>query len=74
MRNYQVQLVGQPARPVQTIEAYSPHNAVEIAAGCHWRDVCLPIWRRGRRHDGSYQVECYMPLDNSGRQWLVFNP
>lgn len=74
MRNYQVQLVGQPAQPVQEVEAWGAHHAVWLVSGCHPEDVCPPIWPRGPRFDGSYQVECFMPLDNSGRQWLVFNP
>lgn len=70
MNVYSVQLVGQPPI-VQEIEAYSPHHAVQLAAGCAAEEVCLPIWRAGPCFDGTWQRECYMPLDNSGRQWIV---
>lgn len=68
---YLVQSVGQPMGPFLEIEAASPHHAVEIAAGCHPEDVGLPIWRAGPRFNGSWERECYMPRDDSGRQWLV---
>lgn len=46
------------------IEAANDYYAVAEAASCAVNDVALPIWQgdHGR---------CYMPFDNSGRQWLV---
>jgi hypothetical protein len=65
MSTYVVQMIGSDS--TQQIDADSAHHAVETAAGCDWRLVCLPIWRDRTR-------ECYMPRDDSGRQWLVSLP
>lgn len=62
MNVYRVRLVGDTAW--QDIDAHSPTDAVAEAAGCPWEAVCLPIWTTAA---GS----CYMPRDDSGRQWLV---
>jgi hypothetical protein len=82
MKAYSVQMVGQPAKPVLAIEAHSAAHAVSEAARCDFCAVCLPIWRSNptsktggnvasARYAQEYETECYMPLDNSGRQWLV---
>jgi hypothetical protein len=69
---YEVQMVGE--KDWAYFEAHSPHHAVEQAAACNFEDVCTSIWRRGPRYDGTWQEECYMPRDNTGRQWLVKVP
>lgn len=78
MPTYHVQLVGEPqhAQPIteHDIGVRLPHYAVAEAAGCAWENVGLPVWRRGPRCNGAWDVECYMPADNTGRQWLVLNP
>jgi hypothetical protein len=72
MNTYTVQAVGEPMGLVVTIEAYNALYAVAEVAGCDLSVVTLPIWRRGPdAWNVSYEVECYMPLDNTGRQWLV---
>lgn len=56
------------------VEAYNDYEAVAEIAGCTVHAVCLPIWRRGRRsrwNPQDYTERCYMPRDNTGRQWLV---
>lgn len=71
-RPFTVQMVGQPAQPLHTVDAYSGIHAVAQVAGCDVMTVGLPIWRQGPDRRGErYEVECYMPLDGSGRQWLV---
>ena len=59
-----VQMVGHPEQPEQTVDAYNPMHAVAQVARCGVLDVCIPIWSRDN-------TECYMPRDDSGRQWLV---
>lgn len=71
MEIYRVSMVG--GEGIREIEATSPYAAIAIMARCNWEDVKLPIWRRGPRYDGSYDTECFMPLDNTGRQWLLHN-
>ena len=74
MSLYLVQQVGVfgPAIP---IEAHCAHAAAVAAAGCDWRKVPLPIWRDGlNRYTGEAHVQCYMPLDDTGRQWVVTDP
>lgn len=59
------------------IEAPNDYHAVAEAAGCAVNDVPIPIWEgEPERHPLAgdrprYAVRCYMPRDNSGRQWLV---
>ena len=70
MNTYQVAPVGH-GTPV-SIEAHNAIEAVAEAAQCATHMVCLPIWREGPdRLRETYAVECYMPLDGTGRQWLV---
>ena len=70
-----------------SIDAHGPSNAVAEVAGCDPRLVCLPIWTQHeptRWHTNPHTLklesskfhqrlvaECYMPRDDSGRQWLV---
>lgn len=72
MKQWIVQMVGESR--TQLVEAHSSMLAVAEAACCNWRAVCLPIWRREPswgRGLTTYNEECFMPLDNSGRQWIV---
>ena len=72
MKTYTVQSVGEPMGLGITVEAYSALYAVAEVAGCDLLAVTLPIWRQGLdKWHRRYEVECYMPLDGSGRQWLV---
>lgn len=84
MTTYTVQLVGEPAQPIHYVELSIalPHYAVAEVAKCDPLAVGLPIWRaeprsrtggttRSAEYHQQYDVECYMPHDNSGRQWLV---
>lgn len=73
MNQYTVQMVGEPQaeQPQHAVEAHSPWSAVEQVARCNFEDIGLPIWRRGPRFNGTWDVECYMPRDDTGRQWLV---
>ena len=75
MVDYLVRLVGQPRQPEVAVEASSAAMAVALTAGCRFTDVCLPIWRQGPDawHE-HYAEECFMPLDDSGRQWIVTKP
>lgn len=47
------------------VEAHNDDHAIAEVAQCAVNDVPLPLWGQpdGRR--------CYMPFDNSGRQWLI---
>lgn len=81
MKTFSVQMVGEV--DIGLLEAHSASDAVVAAAGCEWLDVGLPIWAcvlvfdydAGRRVPSvpahPVGTECYMPRDNSGRQWLV---
>ena len=82
MREFIIQTIGQPMGTEQRIEAHTAQNAVAEAANCEVVLVCLPIWRTeprshtggneaSARYLGEYGRECYMPRDDSGRQWLV---
>lgn len=71
MQTYRISMVGD--KTIHEVEASSPYAAIAQLAGCNWEEVKLPIWRRGPRYDGSYDTECFMPLDNSGRQWVLHN-
>jgi hypothetical protein len=71
-RTYAVQMIGEP--DVGLFEAHSATDAVALAAECDWRAVCLPIWwvsPRTKTPRAPIGTECYMPRDDSGRQWLV---
>lgn len=80
MKQFDIRLVGQPAGPVTRIEAVNEYQAVAEVAQCAVNDVMPPIWRQGFRRltwgqleagINEYEERCYMPIDNSGRQWLV---
>jgi DNA-directed RNA polymerase len=70
MKTYAVRMVGEP--DVGLFEAPSPMHAAAQAAGCHWTQVGLPIWGQDWcRLKQRYGIKCFMPLDDSGRQWVV---
>lgn len=73
MREFLVQMVGE--KDAAIFESHNDYGAVAQAAGCQIALVCLPIWRRGatraQAYRQEYQERCYMPLDDSGRQWIV---
>jgi hypothetical protein len=74
LRPYTVQAVGEGAGDVLRIEAYNAIHAVAQAASCDVSAVCLPIWRVPERATATRHpvgTECYMPRDDSDRQWLV---
>ena len=77
MPTFVVTEIGCPPGAPARIEAPNDYYAVAEAAGCAVNDVCLPIWERnpGRHGIGGarpiYAQRAYMPLDGSGRQWMV---
>lgn len=68
MKTLRIQQIGEHAGVV--VEAPNDYHAVARAAGCAVNDVPLPIWQSTPGRHGRTQ-RCYMPLDNTGRQWLV---
>lgn len=70
---FTITMVGTTER--RLIDADNDYEAVAHVADCNPMDVCLPIWRRGatptQAHLQQYRERCYMPRDNSGRQWIV---
>lgn len=69
MKTFLVQLVGEHAsRP---IEAANDYHAVAEAANCAVNDVAIPIWEEKVESWAPRGSRCYMPLDNTGRQWIV---
>jgi hypothetical protein len=71
-RKYIVTEVGDPSPRI--VEAPSAWEAVKEVAACAFEEVCLSIWRSEPLPNGTYRKECYMPRDNSGRQWVVTMP
>jgi hypothetical protein len=59
--------------PGKPIEACNVFHAVAEAAGCSVHDVCLPIWIDWCDRWGAAGIGCFMPLDQTGRQWLAVN-
>lgn len=55
----------------QHIEAANDYHAVAVAADCALNDVPLPIWQEAEVSWRQRGARCYVPNDNTGRQWLV---
>lgn len=58
-----------PGKPVEALNVF---YAVAAVAGCEFRVVGLPIW--GDRQPTkwqSYARACFMPCDDTSRQWIV---
>lgn len=54
-----------------TVEAANDYHAVAEVADCAVNDVAIPIWERQVHPWQPRGARCYMPLDGSGRQWIV---
>ena len=63
MKEYKYWMVGQED-DAKIIESNGPIPAVAYAAKCMFEKVGLPIWVQ-------YEKQCYMPFDDSGRQWII---
>ncbi len=69
MKTYRIRSVGEPMGPWQEVESWTVYAAVAEVADCAINDVPCSIWRN--RDTGA---ECFMPRDNTGRQWEVSLP
>lgn len=54
-----------------TVEAANDYHAVAEVADCAVNDVALPIWEQQVQPWAARGQRCYMPLDKTGRQWIV---
>jgi hypothetical protein len=71
MSAFVVTEVGKPESARQ-VEAANDYHAVAEVAGCAVKDVPIHIWEERRQHPWHpRRARCYMPRDNSGRQWVV---
>jgi hypothetical protein len=86
MSTYLIHEVG-AEKDAAFFDAGNEYHAVAQAAGCSFADICLPIWttyrtvrwfinpytgeRQPYLHHRPIEAMCFMPLDNSGRQWIV---
>ncbi|MNL67914.1 hypothetical protein D3C87_1925600 [compost metagenome] len=64
-------IVTEVCGPSTTVEASNDYQAVAEVAGCAQNDVPVPIWEETVRGGLPRGKRCYMPLDNTGRQWIV---